>query len=427
MGNVSVTKGILRVSAVALICFTTTCARPAVAGDSTNSPNPIHGVERWKIMEENIDKIVGMNRQLVHKLFGGVDSLPDGVGNRQKEVIQLDSAVAVELEFNKGLVTHPTFVRSEEANRFWPFGESADFVSSAKPANVEDPHWPAMRDNLRNFIGMQRAKVEFLLGPNLEAPKSTEYGRYAVGNRSLFFWYQNGIVTRFDLDDLARRSNMVRFGCIRPPLRDKTHRSSQNGNQEKRDSANENLTWKLVQSHLQNLLCMSRRQIQAAFGQAKFISSRQHEDDLEGYEIEQDAVLQLLYNAGNVIYYEFIPAKDAQRFKLPVTVSGPHHEPSHRSNSDSSAQESKRQTVFSSNLPDLLGMSRAEILALFGKTRNKPRLVSTLEFDCERGILSFSLVEGKVDKISFRAYDNESAVHSPPPTVNEARQYQWCR
>ncbi|MFA6207821.1 MAG: hypothetical protein WCT03_08935 [Candidatus Obscuribacterales bacterium] len=421
MRNVSGTKGILRVSAVALICFTSPCAGPAVAGDSTNFPNPIHGGERWKIMEKNIDKIVGMNRQLVHKLFGGVDSLPNGVGNRQKEVIQLDSAVAVELEFNKGLVTRPTFVRSEEANRFWPFGESDDFVSSAEPANAEDPHWPAMRENLRNFIGMQRAKVEFLLGPDLQAPKSTEYGRYAVGNRSLFFWYENGIVTRFDLDDLPRRSNMVKFGCIRPPLRDKTHRRSQNGNQDKRDSANENLTWKLVQSHLQNLLCMNRKQIQAAFGQAKFISSRQHEDDLEGYEIEQDAVLHLLYNAGNVVYYEFIRPKDAQRFKLPVTVSGPHSEPSHRSNSDSSAQEIKNQTVFSSNLPDFIGMSRAEILTLFGAPRKEPRIKSDPEFDCEQGILAFSFDQDKVTKFSFRSYDIEAAVHSPPPTVKDAR------
>lgn len=192
-------------------------------------------------------------------------------------------------------------------------------------------------------------------------------------------------------------------------------------NQDKRDSANENLTWKLVQSHLQNLLCMSRKQIQAAFGQAKFISSRQHEDDLEGYEIEQDAVLQLAYNAGNVVYYEFIRPKDAQRFKLPVTVSGPHCEPSHRSNSDSSAQEIKNQTVFSSNLPVFIGMSRAEILTLFGAPRKEPRIKSDPEFDCEQGILAFSFDQDKVTKFSFRSYDIEAAVHSPPPTVKDAR------
>ena len=401
-----------------LACVCTVTSQMALGDEATNYPNPINGVERWKIMEANIDKIVGMKREQVHKLFGGVDSLPDGVSNRQKEVIQLDSNVAAEIEFDHGFVKHPTFVKSEEANRFWPFGESNDYAQIAGPANTEDPRWPAMRDNLRNFMGMQRAKVEALLGPDREDPKSQEFGQHAVGNRSLWFWYQDGIVTRFDIDDLQRRSNMISFSCLRPPPKDhKKYHPSATAYPEKNANQNLVLTWNLVRPYLQRFVGMKREQIEAALGKAKFTTSRHGNEDTEGFDIEQDLVLQLLYRTGQVASYEFVRSQDARRFTLPADASGPHYEASLRASQGTCAQQLKRQEIFNSNLPELMGMRRAEILTLFGAPRNEPRLKSDLEFDCEQGILSFTFEQAKVKRFSFRPFDTAAAVHSPQPTV----------
>lgn len=399
----------------ALSCISIS-APTTLANETTTFPNPINGVARWKIMEANIDKIVGMKREQVHKLFGGVDSQPGGVSNRQKEVIQLDANVAAEIEFNHGFVRYPTFVKSEEANRFWQFGESNDYVQITGPANTDDPRWPVMRDNLRNFMGMQRSKVEALLGTDLEDPKSQKFGQYAVGNRMLWFWYTDGIVTRFDIDDFHRRDEMISFSCIPEPRQNyeigrlqKTKDSGQNIN-------TSSLTWEQLHPFVHNFVGMNREQVAASIGKPRFNSSIYSEDDTEGFEVEQDLALQLLYRTDRVANCDFVRSKDAQRFNLPPTNSGPHYERSLRPESKSE-QVLKRQEIFESNLASLMGMSKTQVHKVFGKSRMSPRFQSSPEFDCETGILSFTFDQDKVIKFSFRPYDIEQIISPPSPTI----------
>lgn len=176
------------------------------------------------------------------------------------------------------------------------------------------------------------------------------------------------------------------------------------------------LTWKKLQPFVHNFVGMNREQVAASIGKPKFVSSSHSDDDTEGYEVENDEVLQLLYRRGRIASYEFVLSKDAQRFNLHTDHSGPHYEPSIRPEG-ASELELKRQKYFESNLASLMGMSKTQVHQLFGKSRMNPRFQSSLEFDCETGILSFTFEQDKVIKFGFRPYDIEQKITPPPPTI----------
>jgi len=177
-----------------------------------------------------------------------------------------------------------------------------------------------------------------------------------------------------------------------------------------------NVTWKKLQPFVHNLVGMNREQVATIIGKQKFTSSSHSDEDTEGFEVEQEQVLQLLYRDGRVAKYDFVLSRDAQRFNLPSATSGPHYEPSPRPERKSE-QVLKRQEIFESNLPTLMGMSKAQVHKLFGKSRMSPRFLSSLEFDCETGILSFTFEQDKVIKFGFRPYDIEQIISPPSPTI----------
>ncbi len=172
------------------------------------------------------------------------------------------------------------------------------------------------------------------------------------------------------------------------------------------------LTWKKLQPFVHNFVGMNRKQVAASIGKPKFVSSSHSDDDTEGYEVESDEVLQLRYRRGRIASYEFVLSKDAQRFNLHTDNSGPHYEPSIRPEG-ASELELKRQKIFESNMPNLMGVNKAQAHKLFGKSRMSPRFQSSLEFDCENGILSLTFDQDKVIKFGFRPYDIEQII-SPP-------------
>lgn len=176
------------------------------------------------------------------------------------------------------------------------------------------------------------------------------------------------------------------------------------------------LTWKKLQPFVHNFVGMNREQVAASIGKPKFVSSSLSDDDTEGYEVENDEVLQLLYRRGRIASYEFVLSKDAQRFNLHTDNSGPHYEPSIRPEG-ASELELKRQKIFESNMPNLMGVSKAQVHKLFGQSRMSPRFNSSLEFDCKTGILSFTFEQNKVIKFGFRTYDIEQIITPPPPAI----------
>src|SRR3990167_6615280 len=73
-----------------LACVCTVTSQMALADEATNYPNSINGVERWKIMEANIDKIVGMKREQIEAALGKAKFTTSRHGNEDTEGFDIE-------------------------------------------------------------------------------------------------------------------------------------------------------------------------------------------------------------------------------------------------------------------------------------------------------------------------------------------------